>query len=414
MKKINQRWLLILIIILILVIIVIILNFGLKEKRKGVLENPYGDKIQIKIPKGKQEYTIVQEENVYPKFLKAVVNPVDVKPGDVQKYEVILIDQIEISKVIAYIERDSGTTTLELEKTYQGPISFEDLNQKYLVINKKLVLNNGSIKPVFAQEKKLQKFIYQGEWKVIDTHSKTYRTKIIAQNIKGEKNEITLTWTDPCTPPPCGDWAVDGNCAFSSNNGVENGNVTGFNSAYTVTLNATFIVNEGYSITINNGGSFAIGTGVQIKFGKIYVRDNDGDGYGNMNDQIVGSATGYVARALKCAYDCYDANANAYPGQANYFTTHRGDGSFDYDCDGGINQAGITCNNCPLNGWPSACKQDVISGFDPDASIYCGAGPYGYCSHGYCSAYCPANGNPNDCPFFSDPACSNNYYVGCK
>ena len=30
--------------------------------------------------------------------------------------------------------------------------------------------------------------------------------------------------------------------------------------------------------------------------------------------------------------DCYDGNADAKPGQTNYFDVHRGD-NFDYDCD---------------------------------------------------------------------------------
>jgi len=32
--------------------------------------------------------------------------------------------------------------------------------------------------------------------------------------------------------------------------------------------------------------------------------------------------------------DCYDNNSNAKPGQTSYFTSSRGDGSFDYNCDG--------------------------------------------------------------------------------
>ena len=30
--------------------------------------------------------------------------------------------------------------------------------------------------------------------------------------------------------------------------------------------------------------------------------------------------------------DCYDANADAHPNQQSYFTSHRGDNSFNYDC----------------------------------------------------------------------------------
>ena len=32
--------------------------------------------------------------------------------------------------------------------------------------------------------------------------------------------------------------------------------------------------------------------------------------------------------------DCYDGNANARPGQTSFFGSNRGDGSFDYNCDG--------------------------------------------------------------------------------
>ena len=43
--------------------------------------------------------------------------------------------------------------------------------------------------------------------------------------------------------------------------------------------------------------------------------DNDRDGY-------------------PAGVDCYDQNPDARPNQTLYFTTHRGDGSFDYNCNG--------------------------------------------------------------------------------
>lgn len=36
--------------------------------------------------------------------------------------------------------------------------------------------------------------------------------------------------------------------------------------------------------------------------------------------------------------DCYDSNVNAHPGQTSYFTTSRGDGSYDYDCNSAGNK----------------------------------------------------------------------------
>lgn len=62
--------------------------------------------------------------------------------------------------------------------------------------------------------------------------------------------------------------------------------------------------------------------------------DADGDGYGDKDAEPVEACdeipVGYVANAD----DCYDGNALARPGQTNTYVVHRGDGSFDYDCDG--------------------------------------------------------------------------------
>lgn len=70
-----------------------------------------------------------------------------------------------------------------------------------------------------------------------------------------------------------------------------------------------------------------------------YYRDADGDGYGNPSVTIQSCATtppsGYVANGS----DCYDSNADAHPGQGTYFNVTRGDGSFDYNCDGVGNYA---------------------------------------------------------------------------
>ncbi len=62
-------------------------------------------------------------------------------------------------------------------------------------------------------------------------------------------------------------------------------------------------------------------------------RDADGDGYGDPHTSIVGciiSSPGYV----RDSRDCFDGNANASPSQDQFFDSNRGDGSFDYNCDG--------------------------------------------------------------------------------
>jgi len=60
--------------------------------------------------------------------------------------------------------------------------------------------------------------------------------------------------------------------------------------------------------------------------------------------------------------DCYDDNADARPDQVAYFAVHRGDASFDYDCDGFSSAALLDLGGC--HGEPM-CPDDVttISGF---------------------------------------------------
>jgi hypothetical protein len=59
------------------------------------------------------------------------------------------------------------------------------------------------------------------------------------------------------------------------------------------------------------------------------------------------------------AGDCYDSNGAAYPGATGWFTVDRGDGSYDYNCDGGE----LELYDSPANG---SCFQGNV--------IFCIAG----------------------------------------
>ncbi len=64
-----------------------------------------------------------------------------------------------------------------------------------------------------------------------------------------------------------------------------------------------------------------------------FYADLDGDGYGdadNTTEACSLPSTGYVSDGT----DCYDVNTSANPGQSAFFSADRGDGSFDWDCDG--------------------------------------------------------------------------------
>ena len=99
---------------------------------------------------------------------------------------------------------------------------------------------------------------------------------------------------------------------------------------------------------------------------KTLYPDADGDGYGA---QVAGKCTctptaGYTVENNQ---DCYDGNKYAYPGNGGWYTSHRGDGSFDYDCDGAeTKEHTLTGGNCStILGFCSATQKGFTGGIPP-------------------------------------------------
>lgn len=98
--------------------------------------------------------------------------------------------------------------------------------------------------------------------------------------------------------------------------------------------------------------------------GTLYYYDHDGDGYGveTGRSKIV-SPRRLCAPELSTSFtanragDCYDRNADANPDASGGFVKHRGDGSFDYDCDGREELSATTTMTCSSLGW-AATKAD--------------------------------------------------------
>ncbi|HEY0712226.1 MAG TPA: hypothetical protein VGF45_06110, partial [Polyangia bacterium] len=99
--------------------------------------------------------------------------------------------------------------------------------------------------------------------------------------------------------------------------------------------------------------------------------DNDRDSFGDpmAAKQFCGSCgAGYVSNKT----DCYDVNAMAYPRgpvppdtYEDYFAMHRGDGSFDYSCDGRIETTPQDPAKAACTGVGATCAI-VRMPFDPD------------------------------------------------
>src|SRR3989344_134802 len=98
-------------------------------------------------------------------------------------------------------------------------------------------------------------------------------------------------------------------------------------------------------------------------------QDFDGDTYTLSGGVDVCSGNSLPAGYLTSpsgSPDCYDANANAYPGQATWFNANRGDGSFDYNCDG-----------TETLRWTEQCLSGIRDGWaswNPLDPIDCGVG----------------------------------------
>ena len=101
-----------------------------------------------------------------------------------------------------------------------------------------------------------------------------------------------------------------------------------------------------------------------------YYLDGDGDGYGVSTSSSCLCAPSSTYKVTNSA-DCYDSNSKASPAQTGYFTADRGDGSYDYDCDGAEDQRYTTMGSCPTN--ILRCSADAVVGWKGSTPPKCGA-----------------------------------------
>jgi hypothetical protein len=96
-----------------------------------------------------------------------------------------------------------------------------------------------------------------------------------------------------------------------------------------------------------------------------YYHDYDGDGYGDANYSSecwcsAGGSDGFFDVTNNS--DCYDYNNSAHPNQSSYFSTDRGDGSFDYNCNSSLEKELNVQGSC--DGWDASfsdvCRLDTV------------------------------------------------------
>ena len=257
------------------------------------------------------EYKVSSSSDNAVQFKKVIVNPLDVYVGDWQEFTVEVYSVNGISEVITTTQLDNDVLDLPLVKLSED-------------------------------DKGIEK--WSAGWTVYDTHETTYETTFIATDNLGNSNSVTIGWSDPT---PCTDLndheaafflTVDCTLDVGIIEGIDSGNIT-ISSGVTLTLSgsSSFIFTPGYSIIIKSGATIAI-SGGSIRKAYLFYPDADGGNYSPTSTRTWSSSPsypGYVRAASTLGTnDCYDSNANAYPGQTSSFTTNRGDGSYDYNCDG--------------------------------------------------------------------------------
>jgi hypothetical protein len=95
---------------------------------------------------------------------------------------------------------------------------------------------------------------------------------------------------------------------------------------------------------------------------KCYL-DADGDGYGNPATATETCNSVCPAGRIDTPFDCYDSNNKAYGGAPDYQKVNRGDGSFDYNCNGTIEvrsetgNVGLVCTDIVTHKKTSDCSR---------------------------------------------------------
>jgi hypothetical protein len=259
---------------------------------------------------GKKEYSISSQSEDVVKFKKAIVDPLDVLPGDNQTFTAYVYSPYNITEVTTTTELDESILNLDLEEIGKD----ENGNQ-----------------------------IFLATWIVNDVHTTTYRTTFTARDSEGNSNSIILTWTDSCQSQIThgGDDTLSTSCSTGASAiaGIDGGSLT-ISSGVVLTLDSgsQFIFNQGKSITITAAGaSIAATTSGSFGNGNLYHTDADGDGYAPNNNVFLSG--GVRAMSASGTSDCMDTGGGA----VNVYTTSVVTGS-DNDQDGYTDTTGD--NNC--------------------------------------------------------------------
>jgi hypothetical protein len=216
--------------------------------------------------------------------------------------------------------------------------------------------------------------------------------------------------------------AVGTKTALSNTSGYGAGVIVALQSDYVAPQTTCF--NPGAGWTTNDGTDCNDSSSSLYQNLTAYT-DKDGDGYGVTPTFNVCSGSSLPSGYVTNSTDCYDSNSNAHPGQTSYFSTTRGDSSYDYDCDGS------TTRDPGYNGYDTIYGYSGVSACNLSYKI-----PSGTCYtvNPSCTSGTVSMGSPNgtvgstsacgsyvSLPLYSGSTCTNPYgsdiylgILGCK
>ncbi len=220
---------------------------------------------------GREEYSISSQSEDIVKIKTAIVDPVDVLPGDNQTFTVYVYSPYGVVSVVSTTELDNSTLDLDLQE----------------------IEVDGEGNQVFS-----------ATWVVNDVHAITYRTTIVAIDAEGNSDNVTLTWTDSCqsliafSDHGVTTKTISSTCTTTAGavGGIDASNVViGANVNLIIATGSQFIFNSGKSLTITASGASITNTGSgSFGNGDLYYSDSDGDGYATGTTLYTSSGAGRV------------------------------------------------------------------------------------------------------------------------
>ncbi len=238
------------------------------------------------IPGGIQSYEFIQNKIVSPRVKFLTVDPLDAKPGQIQKFTVVFASDFPVSSVSLQLEDNLVIEELKLKKQANGDsptsrYSVDSGNNLALVSS---VENPSSTTSFWSGERIVKNSVNEKYSITVNAKEAVPPSKQTPIDPKAPARKSTerlsatiLDWNNTCNIPLGGDWDISETCAVSYVDGADNGNIHIRNNSVMV-LDANFGINQSKSVIFQPLGIIALNTKAEIKQGNLWKLRDDVSG----------------------------------------------------------------------------------------------------------------------------------------